>query len=64
MWIDIHAHLYDKSEQELARCIEQARYNNVITIVNAPTSIETSYTVVSQCQKGGFPLRCRRYISI
>ena len=51
MWIDIHAHLYDKSEQELARCIEKARYNNVITIVNAPTSIETSYTVVSQCKK-------------
>ena len=50
MWIDIHAHLYDKSEQELARCIENARYNNVISIVNAPTSIETSYTVVSQCK--------------
>ena len=50
MWIDIHAHLYDKSEQELTRCIEHARYNNVIIIVNAPTSIETSYTVVSQCK--------------
>lgn len=51
MWIDIHAHLYDKSEQELALCLENARYNNVMTIVNAPTSIETSYTVVSQCKK-------------
>ena len=51
MWIDIHAHLYDKSEEELALCLENARYNNVITIVNAPTSIETSYTVVSQCEK-------------
>ena len=51
MWIDIHAHLYDKSEQELALCLKNARNNNVITIVNAPTSLETSYTVVSQCEK-------------
>ena len=51
MWIDIHAHLYGKSEKELALCLEKACYNNVITIVNAPTSIETSYTVVSQCEK-------------
>lgn len=49
MWIDIHAHLYDKSKQELSHSIEKAYCNNVITIVNASTSIETSYTVVSQC---------------
>ena len=51
MWIDIHAHLYDKSEQELTLCLENARYNDVITIVNAPTSLETSRTVKSQCEK-------------
>lgn len=51
MWIDIHAHLYDNSEQELARCVEKARNNNVITIVNAPTGMETSYTVALQCRK-------------
>lgn len=48
MWTDIHAHLYDKSSDELARCINKARENNVTLIINTPTSIETSFIVIEQ----------------
>ncbi|MGD9201431.1 MAG: TatD family hydrolase [Chitinispirillia bacterium] len=51
MWIDIHAHLYDKSDNELTECLENAIDANVSLVINAATSIETAQIVVSQCRK-------------
>lgn len=51
MWIDIHAHLYDKSERELVLCLEKARSNKIDIIINTSTSIETAQKVLSQCKK-------------
>lgn len=48
MWIDLHAHLYDKSDEELAQCFDNACKNNVDIIVNTPTSIETTNTILEQ----------------
>lgn len=50
MWIDLHAHLYDKSDDELMQCFDNARQNNVDIIINTPTSIETTYTILDQIQ--------------
>jgi TatD DNase family protein len=48
MWIDLHAHLYDKSDTELASCIANAGNAGVSIVVNTPTSIETTGTVLEQ----------------
>ncbi len=51
MWIDIHAHLYDKSDDELQQNLENANKYKIHTIVNSATNIETAKIVVSQCKK-------------
>jgi TatD DNase family protein len=49
MWIDIHAHLYDLSAQELAGQMAQARDSGVSMVINAGTSIDTSQRAAGQC---------------
>ncbi len=51
MWIDIHAHLYDRSEDILRLTLENAIKNGVATIINTSTSIETAELVSNQCEK-------------
>ena len=50
MWIDLHAHLYDLPDNELVQCFKNARQNKVDIIINTPTSIETTYTILDQIQ--------------
>lgn len=51
MWIDIHAHLYDKSEPALTECLQNALSNQVDIIINTATSLETGARVITQCSK-------------
>jgi TatD DNase family protein len=51
MWIDIHAHLYDKSEDKLQLNLDNASSHNVTLIINSATNIDTAYIVASQCKK-------------
>jgi TatD DNase family protein len=41
-WIDIHAHLYDLSADDLSQAITRARRNGVSVIVNTPVNLATS----------------------
>ncbi|HEX2955217.1 MAG TPA: TatD family hydrolase [Chitinispirillaceae bacterium] len=50
MWIDIHAHLYEYSDQELETVLTEAQSAGVEYIVSTAVSIETSAVVVHQCQ--------------
>ncbi len=56
MWIDIHAHLYDKSDLELTQCLENANSRGVDSIVNSSVSIESAEKVLLQCQRDGVSL--------
>ena len=51
MWIDIHAHLYEQSADELAQSLTNAKSKNVHVVVNAATNIETAKVVVGQCAR-------------
>ncbi len=48
MWVDIHAHLYDKTDDDLTLCLKNAQDNKVDIIVNSSTNIETTDTVIEQ----------------
>ncbi len=48
MWIDLHVHLYDLSSNDLARCFDNTLKSNVDIVVNTPTSIATTATVLNQ----------------
>jgi TatD DNase family protein len=49
MWIDIHAHLYEYSNQELESVLSEAHSSDVEYIVSTAVSVETSVIVVQQC---------------
>ncbi len=46
--IDIHAHLYDRSPEDLSALLDRANEAGVTCIVNAGTSLETTETVLAQ----------------
>lgn len=48
MWIDIHAHLYDKTDDDLTLCIKNAHANKIDIIVNSSTNIETADIIIEQ----------------
>lgn len=54
MWIDSHAHLYDKSEKELNESISLARKNKVTSVVNTGTNLETSAKILAQAKQSNF----------
>jgi TatD DNase family protein len=49
MWIDIHAHLYEYSNQELEIVLSEAHNSGVGYIVSTAVSVETSAVVAQQC---------------
>ncbi len=50
-WIDVHAHLYDLSKEELEATVDRALKNGVHTIVNTATNLTTADTVLCQCKQ-------------
>ncbi len=56
MWIDSHAHLYNKSVKELSETISHARENNVDTVINTGTNLDTSEIVLKQATQSDFLL--------
>jgi TatD DNase family protein len=51
MWIDIHAHLYDYTDDELRAIITEAHDADVDYILSTAVSIATSAVVLHQCDK-------------
>jgi TatD DNase family protein len=49
MWIDIHAHLYDLGQRQLAVALGEARAHRVSAVINAATSVSTARIVTQQC---------------
>jgi TatD DNase family protein len=49
MWTDIHAHLYDYTDEQLTAECREARRCGVAAVINAATSLQTSRRVLSQC---------------
>jgi TatD DNase family protein len=49
MWIDIHAHLYEYSNQDLEAVLSDAYNADVGYIVSTAVSVETSAIVAQQC---------------
>jgi len=60
--IDTHAHLYDRSDDELKTIIAEAVNAGVGTIINTALSIPTAKIVIDQC--GRFPQNLRAAIGI
>ena len=48
MWIDIHAHLYELSREEILDRMNQAVGEGVAAVINAATSIESASKVLEQ----------------
>ncbi|KMQ50625.1 putative deoxyribonuclease YcfH [Chitinispirillum alkaliphilum] len=51
MWIDIHAHLFDLSPQELKNCIGEAQRSGICRVINNSVSLSTAETVIRQCHE-------------
>ncbi|MBN1982345.1 MAG: TatD family hydrolase [Chitinivibrionales bacterium] len=49
MWIDIHAHLYDRNDEEVKELVAQAHQCGVGRIVDSATSLDTAATVIHHC---------------
>ena len=51
MWIDIHAHLFDYSDESFVPLLQNAKKNNVGTIITTATDYKTSRLVIDQCAR-------------
>ncbi len=59
---DIHAHLYDRSDDELQSIATDAVNAGVDTVINTAVSIQTAKTVLDQCNR--FPQLLRAAIGV
>ncbi len=59
---DTHAHLYDRSDDELRRIVADAVNVGVVMIINTAVSIQTAKTVLDQCDR--FPQNTRAAIGV
>ena len=61
-WIDVHAHLYDLSENGLKAVIEDSVSSGVNLIINTSVSVDTAQTALKQCAR--FPNHLRAAVGI
>lgn len=59
---DIHAHLYDRSDDELEEIVADAADAGVYMIINTAVSMQTAKTVLNQCDR--FPKNMRAAIGV
>lgn len=51
MWIDMHAHLYNKSDEVITEVLVRGKEQGVQTFINTAVSIESAQTIVEQCKR-------------